>query len=146
MNRARLVDLERSVVVVIDLQTSLMGLIERPQLVVRATERLLQLADVFGVPVILTEQYPKGLGPTCDEVRAAFDALTTATRHVTKTSFGCCGDAGFERALAELRPGIEARDRDVVIAGIEAHVCVMQTALELLAAGRIRQEQHETLH
>lgn len=127
-----LLNADRSIVLAIDLQGRLMELIERPGLVVAATVRLLKLADLFGVPVILTEQYPKGLGRTHPEVRAAFDALTVPKRFLEKTSFGCCGDSSFERLLEELRPGLQQRDRQIVIAGIEAHVCVMQTTLELL--------------
>jgi nicotinamidase-related amidase len=127
-----LLNADRSIVLAIDLQGRLMELIERPGLVVAATVRLLKLADLFGVPVILTEQYPKGLGRTHPEVRAAFDALTVPKRFLEKTSFGCCGDSSFQRLLEELRPGLQQRDRQIVIAGIEAHVCVMQTTLELL--------------
>jgi len=130
-----LLNAERSVVLAIDLQGKLMELIERPGLVVAATVRLLKLADLFRVPVILTEQYPKGIGLTHPEVRAAFDTLTAPKRFLEKTSFGCCGDPGFGRLLEEIRPGIRPKDRQFVIAGIEAHVCVMQTTLELLREG-----------
>jgi nicotinamidase-related amidase len=130
-----LLDANRSIVVIIDLQGKLMDIIERPALVLAATRRLLQLADLFQVPVIVTEQYPKGLGPTHPEVRAVFDGLTTPKRLLEKTSFGCCGDPAFETALAQARPGLVVSDRQIVIAGIEAHVCVMQTVLELLAQG-----------
>jgi nicotinamidase-related amidase len=130
--KAELLDVERSMVVVIDLQGKLMELVHRPGLVVRSTIRLLRLADVFGVPVLLTEQYPEGLGPTHPEVQAAFDALSTAKDYLAKESFGCCGDAGFDNALGRLRPDLSAERRQVVIAGIEAHVCVMQTVVELL--------------
>ncbi len=135
MTHASLLDVRRSVVVAIDLQGKLLEMVHRSRLVVRATCRLLQLADLFGVPVVLTEQYPSGLGPTHPDVRAAFDALRVPTRSVVKTSFGGFGDQGFRRALAELRPGLEPAARQVVVAGIEAHVCVMQTALELLREG-----------
>ncbi len=130
-----LLSAERSVVLVIDLQGRLMELIERPGLVVAATVRLLKLANLFQVPVILTEQYPKGLGRTHPEVRTAFDGLAVPKRFLEKTSFGCCGDPSFESLLEELRPGVLPRDRQIVIAGIEAHVCVMQTTLELLRGG-----------
>jgi nicotinamidase-related amidase len=126
---------DRSVVLVVDLQGRLMELIERPGLVVGATTRLLRLAELFRIPVILTEQYPKGLGRTHSAVRAEFDALTVPKRFLEKTSFGCCGDPGFEGALLELRPALKPADRQIVIAGIEAHVCVMQTTLELLRGG-----------
>lgn len=130
-----LLELDRSIVVVIDLQGKLMDMIHRRELVVAATKRLMRLADVFGVPVLLTEQYPRGLGPTHPEVREVFDALSCPTRFLDKTSFGCCGDDQWEVALSELRPGLAAPDRQLVIAGIEAHICVMATVLEALASG-----------
>jgi len=124
----------RSVLVVIDLQGKLMDVIHRPRLVVEATIRLMKLAELFGVPVILTEQYPRGLGPTHPEIRAGFDALAVPKRYVDKTAFGCCGEPSFLRALDELRPGSGA-PRQVVVAGIEAHVCVLQTVIELIRHG-----------
>jgi nicotinamidase-related amidase len=83
----------------------------------------------------MTEQYPRGLGRTHPEVRAAFDALETPKRLLEKTSFGCCGDPGFEELLSGLRPGLRPEERQIVVAGIEAHVCVMQTVTELLRRG-----------
>jgi nicotinamidase-related amidase len=130
-----LLDVRRSIVLVIDLQGKLMEMVERPGLVVAATVRLLKLAGLFEVPVVMTEQYPRGLGCTHPEVRAAYDALSTPKRFAEKTSFGCCGDPEFERLLAELRPGLKPGERQIVVAGIEAHVCVMQTVLELLRQG-----------
>jgi nicotinamidase-related amidase len=127
-----LLDVNRSIVLIIDLQGRLMEMIERPGLVVAATKRLLKLADLFQVPVVLTEQYARGLGATHPEVRAAFDSLTTRKRYLDKTSFGCCGDPGFERLLQEARPELKPARRQLVVAGIEAHICVMQTVLELL--------------
>lgn len=128
-----LLDVNRSIVVVIDLQGKLMEMIERPGLVLSATKRLLKLAELFEVPVVMTEQYPKGLGSTHAEIRAVFDGLNTPKQLLDKTSFGCCGDPAFETALALSRPRLHPSDRQIVIAGIEAHVCVMQTVLELLA-------------
>ncbi len=127
-----LLEADRSIVAVIDLQGKLMEMIERPALVVEATVRLIRLAGLFEVPVVLTEQYPTGLGPTHPEIRAAFEALTTPRRYVDKTAFGCCGVPQFDGALADLRPGLEPERRQVVVAGIEAHVCVLQTVVELL--------------
>jgi nicotinamidase-related amidase len=130
-----LLNAKRSIVLIIDLQGKLMEMIERPGLVVAATKRLLMLAEMFEVPVVSTEQYPQGLGRTHPEIRAAFDAIATPKRILNKTSFGCCGDPAFERMLQEVRPGLEAAQRQIVVAGIEAHVCVLQTTLELLRQG-----------
>jgi nicotinamidase-related amidase len=134
MSEHRLLELRRSIVVAIDLQGKLMEMIHRPELVVPATVRLLQLAGIYRVPVVLTEQYPEGLGPTHPEVRAAFAELDVPKREVAKTAFGCCGERRFLDALDELS-GAPAGERQVVVAGIEAHVCVMQTVLELLRLG-----------
>lgn len=135
MRHTQLLDPQRSVVVVIDLQGKLMDMAYRSRLVIDATKRLMQLAEVFGVPVVLTEQYPKGLGATHPEVREVFDGLSVPTRYVEKLSFGCCGEPSFIRALNEVRAGLEPQSRQVVVAGIEAHVCVMQTVLALLTRG-----------
>jgi nicotinamidase-related amidase len=131
-----LLDSARSIVVVIDLQGRLMEMAYRSSMVIRATLRLLRLAELFHVPVVLTEQYPRGLGPTEATVRAAFDGLSVPKSLLEKTSFGCCGDPAFEPALAQLRPGVAPERRQVVVAGIEAHVCVLQTVVELLRGGQ----------
>lgn len=130
-----LLDANRSILVVIDLQGKLVHMVHRPAMVLEATRRLLRLADLFQVPVVMTEQYPQGIGPTEASIQAAFDGLSTSTFYMEKTSFGCCGDPGFEKLLQAARPGVEPRKRQIVVAGIEAQVCVSQTVLELLASG-----------
>ena len=130
-----LLDAARSLLLVIDEQGKLMDAIDRPAATRVATKRLLRLAGLFDVPVLLTEQYPKGLGPTHPEVLAEFEALPGARRRLEKTSFGCCGDPGFFPAIDALRPSLSAGRVQFVVAGIEAHVCVMQTVLELLGSG-----------
>jgi len=104
-------------------------------MVIKAAVRLLRMAELFGVPVVLTEQYPRGLGVTHPQVRAAFEALTAPKRFVEKVSFGCCGEAAFMAALEELCAPLPLPRRQVVVAGIEAHVCVLQTVIELVRAG-----------
>lgn len=130
-----LLNRDRSILVVIDLQGKLVDMVHRSELVLAATHRLLRLAELFEVPVVLTEQYPRGLGATHPEILARFDALAVPKRRIDKSSFGCCGDPGFERALAEVRPGLPVGHRQLVVAGIEAHVCVMQTVIETLRWG-----------
>jgi len=130
-----LLDADRSAVVVIDLQGKLLEMAWRYEMVLAATRRLMKIAGLFARPVILTEQYPKGLGPTHADVRAVYDEIETPKRFVEKVSFGCGGDDGFNRALDEVLPDVAVEDRQIVVAGIEAHVCVMQTVLELLRAG-----------
>jgi nicotinamidase-related amidase len=129
-----LLESHRSILVVIDLQGKLVGMVHQPAAVLETSRRLMRLADLFEVPVVLTEQYPKGIGPTEPSIRAGFDALKVPTFFLEKTLFGCCGDSGFEPLLRQARPDLPAAKRQVVVAGIEAHVCVMQTVLELLGA------------
>ncbi|HJV23373.1 MAG TPA: isochorismatase family protein [Holophagaceae bacterium] len=128
-----LLESDRSILVVIDLQGKLVHQVHRSEAVLETTKRLLAFADLFQVPVVLTEQYPKGLGPTEPGIRAAFDALTTPTFCLEKTAFGCAGEPAFAELLALARPGLPPERRQVVVAGIETHVCVMQTVLALLA-------------
>jgi nicotinamidase-related amidase len=135
MRSTRLLDLERSAVVVIDLQGKLMDMVAHRDRVIAATNRLMQLAEIFHRPVVLTEQYPEGLGATHPGVRAVYDGLTVPKRYLSKVAFGCCGDPGFEEVLREVLPGVPPDRRQIVVAGIETHVCVMQTVLELLHAG-----------
>ncbi|HEX9082747.1 MAG TPA: isochorismatase family protein [Holophagaceae bacterium] len=129
-----LLDASRSILLVIDLQGKLVHMVHRPAMVLETTRRLMGLAELFAVPVVLTEQYPKGIGPTEDSLRAAYDGLSVPRFFLEKTAFGCCGDAGFEGLLHQARPHLQPRKRQIVVAGIEAHVCVMQTVLELLAS------------
>ena len=130
-----LLDSTRSILVLIDFQGKLVHLVHRPALVLESARRLMRLAELFSVPVVLTEQYPKGIGPTEESIRGIYDGLSTPKFFLEKTSFGCCGDAGFEDLLQQARPMLRHQQRQVVVAGIEAHVCVMQTVLELLATG-----------
>ncbi len=131
-----LLDANRSILVLIDFQGKLMDMVPRSAAILETARRLLRLADLFAVPVVLTEQYPKGIGPTHPAIREVFDGLATPKFFLEKTAFGCCGDAGFEDLLARARPGLAPARRQLVVAGIEAHVCVMQTVLELLRSGQ----------
>src|SRR5438105_13284367 len=113
-----------STLVVIDVQDKLLAKIPTAAALVRDVAFLIDAAKLLGVPLAATEQYPKGLGPTTPELARRLPADLTA-----KTAFSCCGAAGF---LATLR----GHDRpNVVLAGMETHVCVLHTALDLIAAG-----------
>lgn len=111
---------ESSTLLLVDLQERLMPVIHDGPSVVANTRRLAEGAGLLDVPVCATEQNPAGLGPTVPEV-AAFPQLVMA-----KTAFGAVAEAAFATLLP---PGTE----EVVVAGCEAHVCVLQTVLGLLA-------------
>jgi len=111
-----------SLLAVIDVQERLLAAMPEADRVVARCTRLATAAGILGVKAVLTEQYPKGLGPTDATLAAALPPPAT------KMSFSCCGCTGFEAALA---PEIT----NVVLAGLETHVCVAQTAFDLLALG-----------
>lgn len=85
--------------------------------------RISQAAQRLGIPIIATEQYPQGLGPTHPRVRSS---LPEGLDIPHKTSFSCCGTQGFEHRLLD-----EAQRPQVILAGLEAHICVLQTAAGL---------------
>ncbi len=117
---------ESTALVVIDLQEKLVPAIAGAQRVLANTEKLLCLAKIMNLKTILTTQYRKGLGETMPAI-----AELAAVDPIDKVSFGCLGDEGFCSALRqEIAPG-----GTVLLAGIESHVCVMQTALGALQEG-----------
>jgi len=113
------------VLAVVDIQERLLPAIHQKEKVLANSQRLAQGAGILQVPVIVTEQYRKGLGATVPELAAVIPAFTPRE----KMKFSACGAVGF---VDELRlRGI----KQVLLCGIEAHVCVTQTALALLADG-----------
>jgi nicotinamidase-related amidase len=122
----RILDRRRSVLLVIDLQESYRGKLREEERTIRAAGRLLAAATELAIPVVVTEQYPKGLGGTREEIASR---LPGDAARFEKTSFSVLGAPGLLDHLRAL-----GRDQ-VVIAGIETHVCVGQSAQELLAAG-----------
>lgn len=113
-----------SVLVVIDVQEKLLAKIPTAADLVRNAGFLLDVAALLDVPVWATEQYPKGLGPTTPELARRFPQPPAA-----KTAFSCCGAGTLLDELKMLqRPS-------VVLVGMETHVCVAQTALDLIEAG-----------
>jgi nicotinamidase-related amidase len=116
----------QAVLIVIDVQSKLTPAMP-PQVYERmraTTAMLVEAAGLFGIPVVTTEQYPQGIGHTVPELTAA-----CAGGVIEKTSFGCCGEPAFLDKLKQLGR------RQLIVTGMEAHVCVYQTVLGLLAAG-----------
>jgi hypothetical protein len=92
----------------------------------RKIEQIIRAARILGVGTVVTEQYPKGLGPTVEHIR---EALSPVTPVIAKTSFSCWGCDSFRNAVQTIRP------RTLVLAGMETHVCVQQTAIAALDEG-----------
>lgn len=120
--------------VVVDIQDNLAAAMPRRAEVVAAVCRLIRVAGVLGAPIVVTRQYPKGLGDTVPEVGEALAAAEEAGAGVAiidKLDFDCTGEPAFVHALDATQRG------QAVIAGMEAHICVTQTALSLAAGGRV---------
>jgi nicotinamidase-related amidase len=119
-------DPRRALLVVVDLQDKLLPVIDDRERVVRNSLLLLRLAGLLELPVILTTQYRKGLGDIAPEVMAAAPSAVP----LDKTAFGCFGSPEFDARVAA-QPG---RDQ-LVVTGIESHICVAQTVLGAIGRG-----------
>ncbi len=116
---------DQAVLVLIDVQEKLAAVMHERTCLVDALQRLIRGARALGLPVLRLEQYPQGLGSTIPEVAGLLPDVPS----IAKLSFSAWGSSEFRQRL-------EATGRQqVLLAGIEAHVCVYQTALDLLAAG-----------
>jgi nicotinamidase-related amidase len=116
---------KRAFLLVIDVQERLLPAMHEPDRVVDNCRILIQAAGRLGVPVLASEQYPQGLGPT---VAALAAHLPAAGAHA-KLHFSCANDRELRTAMAALGRS------QAVLCGIESHVCVSQTALDLVALG-----------
>ena len=111
--------------VVVDVQERLFPHIYQHGQLEHSMRTLIRGLQILGMPIVLTEQYPKGLGSTIPGIRE----LLPDNGIIEKMTFSCCGSDDFLRTLYGL-----GRD-NVILMGIEAHVCIMQTALDLLESG-----------
>lgn len=126
MPHPSLLDIKKTALVVIDIQEAFRNAIPDFALVASRASMAVRGFQILDVPVIVTEQYPKGLGPTAEEIRLVLPDNYTA---LEKTSFSSCGAGPF---LAQLE---ESGVAQVVLCGLETHVCVNQTAHDLLDRG-----------
>ena len=115
---------DNTVLLVVDVQGKLAHLMHDKEILFNNIRKAIKGAQVLDIPIILTEQYPAGLGPTIAEVAG----LLADPNAIRKTSFSCCGEDRFMQVLNVLHP------ENVVVVGIETHVCVYQTVRDLLKA------------
>jgi nicotinamidase-related amidase len=115
----------QTALVVIDVQGNLARIVHDSETLLKNAAILAQGMAVLDVPIVTTEQYPKGLGPTVPELAAHIGPAPV----IEKSTFSCCGCEPFDQRLRELHRG------DIALCGIEAHVCVYQTARDLLRQG-----------
>jgi len=121
-----LMDRLQSTLLVVDLQARLQPMIDQGATVLDNCRALIRVAERLAVPCVISEQYPHGLGGTVEAIKA----VAGLARFVEKTHFSCVAEGCLGDTAINTRP-------QVIVGGTEAHVCVQQTVLELLDAGKI---------
>lgn len=121
MNRF-ILDKNNAVLVIVDIQEKLAVVMKQKDKVVNNCLHLIEAAKLLNIPIVVTEQYPKGLGHTVNEIREALPSYAP----LEKVTFDCCRGEGFLERTASLKR------KQIILAGMETHVCVLQTCLSLL--------------
>lgn len=116
---------DNAALLIIDVQERLIKAMNNRDSVETAIGVLQQGMEVLNIPTLITEQYPRGLGATVECIRAQ----NTAACVVEKTTFSCCGEQNFWPALTAMER------KQIIVTGMETHVCVLQTVLDLINAG-----------
>jgi len=124
MNRhPQILDRRQTALLIVDVQQRINSVVMNGTGVVENIVKLIETCKIYHLPIFITEQYPKGLGPTEPKILEALESNSP----LQKMTFSCCGSG-------ELIEQIRAKGiKQLIVAGIEAHVCVQQTALDLLA-------------
>lgn len=110
---------------VVDIQERLFPAMEGSQNLLARVRILLEGLKILNIPLLLSEQYPKGLGTTLPELIKLIEGV----KPLEKISFSCCGEPGIREHLSKLDK------KWIIICGIEAHVCVLQTVTDLVEMG-----------
>jgi len=126
MTHMRILDQTQSALLVIDVQEAYRGLTVEHDRMLRGVRRLIEAAKILGVPILATEQYPKGLGHLMREVK---ELLPAGLETIEKVSLSCCGEPRFAARLSDVGR------KQIVVCGLEAHACVNQTTHDLLEQG-----------
>ena len=121
-----MLEIENSIVVLIDIQDRLVGMLNKQEPVVKASSILLSAANIMNIPIVLTEQYPQGLGQT---VPALMVDMTENNVVIEKTSFSAVQTPEFIEKIRNLGK------KNIIIGGIETHICVYQTVADLIKDG-----------
>ena len=116
---------DETALIIIDVQEKLFEKVEDKDRIADSICRLIRFANILGIPIILTEQYPEGLGPTINRIRE----LVPNVKPIEKIEFSCMASREFRRRLSEINV------KNLVLTGIEAHICVAQTAIEAITSG-----------
>lgn len=117
---------EESLMLMIDIQEKLLPSITGKEVIEKTGTGLLKCSEILDIPLLYTEQYPKGLGET---VKPLADLIPSASLYLSKTHFCCNLEPGFEELLGKTNRS------QIILFGIESHICVLSTILELLKTG-----------
>ncbi len=121
-------DPERTTLLIIDIQEKFIPHLIRKDDFIRNTMLLIELAKIMSIPIIVTEHNPKGLGKT---IKAIKDILPRKTKIIEKHTFSTFSTQEFVKAIQEIGDA----SRTLLVAGIESHICIMQSVLEALSQG-----------
>ncbi|MBW2560971.1 MAG: hydrolase [Deltaproteobacteria bacterium] len=117
--------IENSLLIVIDIQESLARVMHGKNALFENLQKIIKGSEILNIPLIVTEQVPEKLGATVPEI----SPLLVAVSPISKSSFSCCGEDRFMRELDGMKRG------QILVAGIESHVCVYQTTVDLIRMG-----------
>jgi nicotinamidase-related amidase len=120
-----MLDVQECCLVVVDVQGKLAQLMHGKQALFKNIQILIKSAEILNIPILWCQQCPDSLGPTVPEIAQFLDG----NEPINKAAFSCCGAEQFNARLGEL-----ARQQ-ILLCGIEAHVCIYQTAVDLLRKG-----------
>ncbi|MBU5334429.1 hydrolase [Anaerocolumna aminovalerica] len=120
------IDKKDSLAMVIDFQEKLIPVIDKKEILLHNTEILIKGLNVLEIPMVITQQYTKGLGMTVELLQNVFGA---SFQYFNKTTFSCCDDGIILEKIKSYQK------KNIIICGIEAHICVQQTVIDCLAEG-----------
>jgi nicotinamidase-related amidase len=118
-------EIQNCTLVIVDVQGKLAGIMHDKEILFKNIAILIRAAKLLDIPILWCQQCPNALGPTVPEIAE----LLTDNRPINKSAFSCCGDEQFNIKLNKLGR------REVILCGIETHVCIFQTAADLLDNG-----------
>lgn len=114
-----------SILIIVDIQEKLIRVMHEKEKMLENITKLIKGIVLLGIPILITEQYPRGLGQTVSEIAS----LIPDYKPIPKLSFSCCGNQQFMQALGQ------SGKTQILLIGIESHVCVYQTAIDLINLG-----------
>ena len=121
-----MLDQHNSVLVIVDIQEKLVKASYEGNIIVKQAEKIAKAANILSIPTIITEQYPKGLGSTMECIR---NAASNEVFYTEKSFFSAMREVKFKTTLDKFSK------KQIILCGIETHICVLQTAIELMQMG-----------